>query len=127
MFAESAGVPIAYPAIGWSVVNRVGAPGFPKTLAGVVFEHNQYASVGGPLWNAAEDPSQLTGLNAISYAQALSVANGILNGSIADPTGGATFFYSGSAPPSGFFQNGISSGTLVPTYTVGPFTFLAQH
>lgn len=126
MFAESAGVASAYSAVGWSIVNRVGTPGFPGTLSSVIYEPGQFASVGQPLWNAAGDPTQLAGLNAVSYAQALGVAGGILNGTIPDPTGGAEYFYSGGTP-SGWFQNNLNSGTLTPTYSVGPFTFLVQH
>ena len=126
MFAESAGVSSAYSAVGWSIVNRVGTPGFPGTLSSVIYEPGQFASIGQPLWNAAGDPIQLAGLNAVSYAQALGVAGGILNGAIPDPTGGAEYFYSGGTP-SGWFQNNLNSGTLTPTYSVGPFTFLVQH
>ena len=126
MFAESAGVPAAYPAIGYSIVNRVGAPGFPSSLTAVIFEPNQYASVGGKLWNAAANPSQLTGANAASYAQARRIATGILNGTIPDPVPGATYFYSGS--PSHWFQEEVNSGVLTPvSYSVRPFTFLRQY
>jgi hypothetical protein len=32
MFAEAAGAPDAYTGVGWTVVDRVGAPGFADTL-----------------------------------------------------------------------------------------------
>ena len=125
MFAETAGVPAAYRAVGWSIVNRVGAPGFPNTLSGVIHERNQYQSIGGVLWIKARDPSQLTGPDASSYAKALKIANGILNGTILDPTRGATYFYSGN--PSPWFEKEISLGELLPTDIVRPFKFLKQH
>lgn len=123
MFAEAAGQPDAYPDVGWSVVNRVGDPAFGSTLTDVIYQPNQYDSVGKSLWNLAADPASLTGPNADSYSRALGVANGILGGSVPDPTNGSTFFYSGPTP-AGWFQRSINSGKLVPTVTVGPFTFL---
>jgi len=134
MFAEAAGYPNAYPPVGWSIVNRVGAPGFPKTLSGVIYQQDsngnyEFNGVGSPLWNEAGDPSDLTGPNAASYAQALTVANGILDGTIPDPTGGAEYFYSSQsgAPPGGFFANDLASGRLVTTYEVPPYYFLMDR
>ncbi|MHB8530721.1 MAG: RHS repeat-associated core domain-containing protein [Caulobacteraceae bacterium] len=129
MFAEAAGAPAAYAGIGWTVLNRVGAPGFPNSLEGVIFQeygNGQYEfnAVGGVLWNETGDPSSLTGSNALSYAQAFRVSVGILTGGIPDPTNGALFFYSGTTPP-GFFARALSKGTLVVAVPpVDGFSFL---
>jgi hypothetical protein len=61
--------------------------------------------------------------NAASFALAQSIAEGILGGTIPDPTGGATTFYSGSSP--GRLAPQIANGDLVYTgYNAGGFHFL---
>jgi len=70
----------------------VADTGFADTLWYVIAEPGQLDSVGTLLWNDAANPASLTGPNATAYAEALTAANGILDGQISDPTGGAVFF-----------------------------------
>ena len=125
MFAEAANTPSEYADIGWTVVDRIGVPGFALTLAGIVNQPGQFSSVGGSLWNAAAVPQNLTGPNASSYQSALNVANSILSGNTPNPTNGATFFYSGSAAPR-WFQSELNSGGLLITLRQNGFTYLKQ-
>ena len=126
MFAESDQTPNAYPGIGWSIVNRVGNREFEDTLSGVINQRKygkQFASVGGRLWNDAAIPSKLNREDFDSYQNALRVANGILGGYVADPTRGATYFFSG--PKVGWFRSEMSSGLLVlAAQPYQDFTFL---
>jgi len=102
IFAETGGIPEDYPGIGWAIANRVGTHEFGSTLNNVLQQKNAFAFIksgggpaaGSPLWQASADPSKLTGGNAASWAAAQRVAAGIVNGSIPDPTGGATLFFS---------------------------------
>jgi hypothetical protein len=128
IFSEGAGVSGDYPALAWAIVNRVGARGFPSTLQGVINQADSKGrpelGINTPLWTSSALPDSLTGLNALSYQKALSVADGVLNGTITDPTQGARYFYSGAMPSKGFFPNAISSGRLVPAPFPGTaFTF----
>jgi hypothetical protein len=73
----------------------------------------QFSSYQGTLWNKAADPSKLAGRNAEAYARALEVAQGIMNNTIADPTGGAIFFQSGE--PYGWFKSASERGDIEET------------
>jgi RHS repeat-associated protein len=118
IFAEASSEPDARSAVGWAIVNRVGAPGYPSTLAGVILQPGQYASVGGTLWNMALF-GPINSINEGALVQSNRTAFGILNGTIPDPTGGATLFYSGPAPTVR-----MSIYPLDITLRVGSFTFL---
>jgi hypothetical protein len=121
--AESYQEPNVYEGVGWAALNRLGAPGFAQRF-GDLFSRGQFNAVGNPLWRRAANPSSLQGDNAAAYNRALTVANGILDGRIADPTGEAQFFYSGDAP-SDYFSRAIDSGRLERIEPrIGPFTFL---
>ena len=61
------------------IVNRVRAPGFPKTIPAVIYAPGQFQSVGGPLYEQAPSPQDM-----LAATQALHGA---------DPTGGALFFF----------------------------------
>lgn len=122
IFAEGAShyqVPRAMEGIGWAVRNRIGGPGFPNTLEGVIKQPHQFAGYGNDLWNQAEEPSTLSEPNATAYQHAQEVARGVLTGQIPDPTGGAAYFYSSDdpngPPPAGdkFFGPRIDHGRLV--------------
>jgi len=132
IFAEGADhwdKPGAMEGIGWTVRNRMGAPGFPKTLDGVVFQPRQFQGVGNRQWNNAADPSALTGTDALAYQHAQDVARGILNGDISDKTGGATYFFTSpdGAPPNDFFTKKLESGRLERSgNSIGKFTFVRE-
>ena len=133
--AESNSAPQDLPAIGWAVVNRIGAPTFGRTLGAVVAKDKAFASVpakddpygGSAQWRLTADPSKLTGPDAAAWRRAHDTAKGILNGTIADPTSGAQYFFSSQnlsgdpakAAPPGFFQEGLANGTLLPSQYQG--------
>ncbi len=127
IFSEGAAVSNDYPALAWAIVNRVGARGFPSTLQGVINQTDSKGrpelGINTPLWVDSGNPDSLAGLSALSYQKALSVADGVLDGTISDPTRGARYFYSGDPPSKGFFPNAISSGRLVPAPPGTAFKF----
>jgi len=102
IYAETSNIPEDAAAIGWAIRNRVGRRGYGATLKDVLRKDNAFQPLeegGGPAggskqWRGGMDPSKLTGANAKSWAVAQQVAAGIIDGSIPDPTGGATLFFS---------------------------------
>ena len=77
----------------WAAVNRVGRRDKGATLDAVVNQKNAFEALKkGDLWGMSANPSALTGPNKDAWDKAGEVARGILNGSIPDPTGGATMF-----------------------------------
>lgn len=126
IFAETSDIPEDSPAVGWTMVNRIGDHEFGATLTDVLRQKNAYQIVpegGGPAggsaqWQATADPSKLTGADAASWAAAQQAAAGIVDGSISDPTDGATFFFSADdfdgnykAAPGGF-RSMLKRGTI---------------
>jgi spore germination cell wall hydrolase CwlJ-like protein len=101
LMAESANTPKAMNDIGWAIVNRVGNPDFRPTLPGVINQPGQFDSVTNAkdgYW-AKTDPANnpdksFNEPDGNSWAQANATAKGILNGTIPDGTGGATYFFS---------------------------------
>jgi spore germination cell wall hydrolase CwlJ-like protein len=134
IFAEGANhhhVKGAMEGIGWSAVNRVGAPGFPKTLEGVIRQPRQFDALHHPLWAAAADPSTLTGPNKLAYDKARTAAENVLQRKISDPTNGAQFFYSsrdGKAPGT-WFPEQIRTQRLIRSVDepIGHFYFLKPN
>jgi hypothetical protein len=128
IFAEGGNIPEDFDAVGWSIVNRVGKREFGMTLHDVLLKRNQFQIVeegGGPKgnspqWNLSAKPDKLTGPNLSAWKHALSTAHGILNGTTADPTGGATHFfvsdsYDGTPKTAeGDFPSMLKRGTLTP-------------
>lgn len=104
-----------YDHIGWSVMNRIGAPSFPKTLEGVIYQPGQYDAVGDKLWNHLDQPDQMNTLDKRAYAKAEETARGILDGRVPDPLDGAQYFYHGDPDP--WFAERQASGRLVPLQT----------
>jgi hypothetical protein len=119
IFAEAGdhwNVPGAMEGVGWTARNRVGAPGFRKTLPDVILKPGGFDGPKNSQWQKAGDPSKLTGKDAVAYQRALEVARGVLSGDIPDPTGGATFFYSrkpNQAVPA-WFEPRIANGRFIP-------------
>jgi spore germination cell wall hydrolase CwlJ-like protein len=131
IFAEGADhykIPGALESIGWTVANRVGAPGFRRTLKDVIDQPAQFNGPKNPQWEKAGDSPNLQGEDLNAYAKALTVARAILGGTLNDPTHGATFFYSRQKPedsPPGWFKREVEEKRLVPTIPdIGKFTFL---
>jgi len=130
LYAEGESTPADMPAFAWATVNRVDATGFGDTLSDVVYQSNQYQSVpgGGGLpdgsaqWQASANPDSLTGDDAAAWQSAMSAAQGVLNGTIPDPTGGAQFFFASSTydgtPASAYghwYQQALRNHTLIPS------------
>jgi hypothetical protein len=129
IMSEVGNTPEAMNDVGWTIVNRVGRPGFRPDLAGVVSQPGQFDSLTNgqdPYWRAT-DPANggggnFTGPDRRSWERANAAAQGILNGTIPDGTNGATYFFSspsykpgdaGSAP-SPSFQRMLEQNKLAP-------------
>jgi spore germination cell wall hydrolase CwlJ-like protein len=124
IYAEGSNTPEDYGALGWSVVNRIGASRHWKTLDDVVFDPGQFDSVkngGSARWRDTADPSKMNSSNAKAWQYAQRVAHGILAGAVQDPTGGAKYFFSSpdldgdalkaaSAANSPWFYNRLKNG-----------------
>ncbi|HEX4197721.1 MAG TPA: cell wall hydrolase [Caulobacteraceae bacterium] len=129
IYAETSDIPQDSAAIGWSIMNRTGDLAFGKTLTDVMNQKNAFAFVpgsragpkGSGQWQASANPAALTDGDAASWAAANQAAAGILNGSIPDPTGAATEFFSSkdyngnpaTAKPG--FPGRLERGTIVPS------------
>ena len=102
IFAETGDVPEDSVAIGWAIVNRIGERQFGKTLDEVLHQRGQYSFVkeghgpenGSSQWQKSATPEKLTGPDAVSWAVAKKAAEGILDGTLADVTGGANHYFS---------------------------------
>ncbi len=99
IYAETSSIPQDSAAIGWATVNGMRPN---ETLSEALQRANRFQIVpagGGPpggsrQWKGSADPSQLTDGDAAAWAAAQKAAAGIIDGSIPDPTGGATQFFS---------------------------------
>lgn len=127
IYAESSNTPSDMPAIGWSVVNRVGDPEFGKTLDDVINQKNAFSSVqnNDRQWRGSADPGRLTGPNAKAWQQAQDTAQGIIGGAIPDPVDGGTYFFSsssynnGQGRAPGGFQGMLIGNRIVPVNPPG--------
>jgi spore germination cell wall hydrolase CwlJ-like protein len=105
--------------------NRVRSPGFPKTYADVclqkepgnssVYEFSAW-DVSGP--NRAKMLS-VTSADPV-FVRCLQIAAGVMGGSIADNTGGATFYHDTSIGSGGFFSR------LEKTVQIGRLIFFRE-
>jgi spore germination cell wall hydrolase CwlJ-like protein len=127
IFAEAGiahNVPGAMNGVGWVVRNRMGVGLSAKTLPQVIFRPHAFA-VGSREWNKIDNPETLTAGERTVYEKALKAARGVLTGEVADPTAGATYFYSSETgePPNWF--KGKAGKTLPFTRDpIGIFYFL---
>jgi spore germination cell wall hydrolase CwlJ-like protein len=85
--------PAEREAIAHVIMNRVNGKGFPKTISEVCRQPKQFSC-----WNEG-DPnrklieSMLPGANPV-FDECLATAERVMNGTVADTTGGATHYYS---------------------------------
>ncbi len=68
-------------AVGAVIMNRVKSPSFPNTIAGVIYQENQFSCIKDGQFNEPIDE------NSTVYKAAQDAMNGI------DPTNGALYFY----------------------------------
>ena len=134
IFAEGAQdfrVPNALEGIGSVILNRVASRGvgMPSTIDAVIMQPGAFDGVNNSLFAVAQNPANLTGTNAQAFAQSLTVARGLLSGSIIDPTSRALFFFSGNLnqPPNGEFRRNIASGRLFHTSSFGSTHFFGDR
>lgn len=87
-------------ALGWAIVNRIGATKRRGTLNDVLFEPTQYSfapstrhPLGSSQWQKSANPAAMAPADKASFEAAQRTADGILTGMIPDPTGGATHYF----------------------------------
>lgn len=108
------------------IANRTQADGFPSTFSDVVLQKSQF-SVWNPITGGSADSSIIADYNTMvsatssdaQYAQALSIANQAVAGTLPDITNGATNYYAGSTPP-------YWAKTMTVTAVIGNQTFLKK-
>jgi len=83
-------------AVGHVVVNRVRQPNYPGDICSVVKDGGEEPPCQFSWW--CDGRSDVAG-NRREYSRAVRIARGILDGSVADPTGGANMFHNGAASP----------------------------
>jgi len=105
-------------------INRVGAPGFGKTLHDVIYGKNQFTSMSVPsdpefnLAPMSDDPH---------FVMALRGARELLDGTLPDPTNKAHWYANLKNITSGWFvRNIVNNPALHPiTARIGHHTFFA--
>lgn len=103
---ESRGEPyIGQVAVGAVILNRVKSPKFPNTIAGVIYQNNQFSSVKDGQFDVAIEEGSTV------YKAAQEAMNG------SDPTGGALYFYNPSKTKSKWLFS------LETTTTIGKHNF----
>jgi len=128
IYAESFTTPEDDAAIGWATVNRVGQPGFADTLEGVLRQPGQFQIVSegnrgrpdNPRFTESAHPERLPTARRGRLALAQKIADGILDGTVGDPTDQATFFHASdnAADPranSPWFRNALADERIVPS------------
>jgi hypothetical protein len=126
IYAESFNTPEDDVAIGWATINRVGRPGFANTLEGVLRQPRAFQIVSegnpgrsdNPRWTETAHPQNLPAARLARLARANDIADGILSGRIADPTGNAVYFHSSDnqndpTEDSPWFADAFRNGTIV--------------
>ena len=108
------GGPISMAAVMWVVYNRVGMPGFPKTLSAVVMQPNAFSWTRPDNSEHDLDPVVSTGEDLKMWYEALLLAEEVLSGEYIDPTGGA-HYYESPAATSGWFARNIAGPDLMGT------------
>ncbi len=131
MASEGASEFLAHPeavaGIGAVALNRIGAAGFRPnaTLHDLLHADKQFQGVGNDTWEKFGNPESLTGPNAKVNPGLHDTASQLYYFQRPDPTGGATFFYTGKpdAPPTAEMHRRLNGGGYEAVY-LDPFTFL---
>ena len=96
-------------AVGAVIMNRVKDPSFPNTIAGVIYQSQQFSSVTDGEFDVAIDE------NSTVYKAAQDAMNGI------DPTNGALYFYNPSKTKSKWLFS------LKTVTTIGKHVFAVEE
>lgn len=96
-------------AVGAVIMNRVKDPSFPNTIAGVIYQSQQFSSVTDGQFDVAIDE------NSTVYKAAQDAMNGI------DPTNGALYFYNPSKTKSKWLFS------LKTVTTIGKHVFAVEE
>ena len=81
--------------------NRVGTPGFSRTLHGVIYSKNQFTSMSAPSdteYNLAPAPGDP------QFLYCTEMAPNVLSGSVTDITLGAHYYYNPATATSPWFE-----------------------
>ena len=108
-------------AVGHVIKNRVGAPGFAKTLRGVILGPNEFSSM-----SVSSDPEYTLqpGPNDPQFAYCQQIAPAILAGNDVDNTLNALFYANEVTMTSGWYKRVIiDSGQHPITVVIGKQTF----
>jgi spore germination cell wall hydrolase CwlJ-like protein len=96
---------IGMRAVAHVIKNRVGSPGFAKTVHDVVYGKNQFTSMSvssDPEFNLIPPP------NDVQFAYCLSICPRVLSGDDDDPTFGAHYYENAKTATSGWFGRVIA-------------------
>jgi N-acetylmuramoyl-L-alanine amidase len=108
------GGPDSMRAVMHVVQNRIVAPNFPATIAGVVNQPNAFSWTRSDNPEHSLDPAASTGVDLEMWYKALLLAEDVLGGDDADPTGAACYYEAPSAT-SGWFARHIAGPDLMGT------------
>jgi hypothetical protein len=133
IMAEGSDTPEDMAALGWAMVNRVGVREFGQTLNAVIYQVRNgvaafsFTTDGSPIWPKTVTPEEFTGDDAGSWQKAVATAHGIFDGTIPDPTEGATLYFASrsfdgttkTAPKS--FKDMLSYNHIVASQYESPY------
>ena len=134
ILTEADSDPAAFAAVGAGALNRLKDPAWhARTLHQILFSPNQFQGMtpGNRLYDqatnydAGKTKGSLNSEEAAQYEQAKTIARGLLDDTLADPTQGAVYFYSGHQAPA-YVTRGIQSGTLSRLPDHGRFHFVGE-
>jgi N-acetylmuramoyl-L-alanine amidase len=103
------------------VINRVGKPGFARTLHDVIYGKNQFSSMSIP----SDAEFNLQPDNGAIWQGCMTAAPNVLSGANPDPTLGALYYANLEYTTSGWFFNQIANNPSQhpETVKIGHHTF----
>jgi len=104
------------------IVNRVGTPGFARTLHDVIYGKNQFTSMSV---SSDAEYTLMPAVDDVIYVACSSLANQVLNGLDPDNTSGAHYYANLKNTTSGWFFNHIVNDHInhPVTAVIGHHTF----